>query len=150
MGERSMNKNEKRMIDLMIEEITRAIKDNSSKADDKKLLEWVGNLEIQDYLVNKNSQHPMKGFVTEAIAIRDPFIYTLSIISGEQTHGTLLISSISSITSTLSKERAIQFQIIMESGLVFKMYLLPESWEKMLQFKMKVEKLIEDKRRIFT
>lgn len=133
-----------RRINELINGITQALNDSALPDGGSYFKSWLGSGEISAYLLNTNKKHPIRGFVVEAAAIRGNLLFTFSDIAGELTLGTIMLKSIRSITASVGRNGYIQLNIVTDASLAFQMQLLTDVWDKVIEFKNKLEKLMED------
>jgi hypothetical protein len=135
--------NEKKKI-TMLKRIESALKDSGITDTESNFDSWIGEDEIDYYIVNDNEKHPVRGFVLEAAAISDSFIHTFSVIAGNRTYGTIMLKSIRSLTASFSKDGSVALSVVTDSGLAFQMQTSKEKWDEIIEFKRKLDKLMEN------
>ena len=127
----------------LFNEIERAFKAQLREAPIKELKDWIGNSDILEFVVNSDLHKDRKDFIVELIVLSQNLIYTFSAFFNENIYGTIPIKSISSITVSTSKNEIVDFQIIMDSGLTFRMHLLYKNWDQIISVKSEIQNLLE-------
>ena len=135
---------DKKMKTIMLERIESALKESGFTDGKPNFDSWIGEDEIDYFLVNDNKKHPVRGFVVEAAAISGSFIYTFSFVGGDFTYGTLTLKSVRSVTASMSKDGPVVLRLVTDSGMAFQMQLLIEKWSEVIEFKNKLEKLMKN------
>lgn len=128
----------------LLEQLESLLKDSDFEGVRLSLESWIGDHEVDYFIVNDNKKNPARGFVVEAAAVSGSVISTYSYIAGEQTYGTIMLKSLSSVTASISKGSYIMLRLVTDSGLAYQMQFPAEKWEDIIIFKNNLERSMKN------